>query len=159
MALDLYVGTVPAPVYDLTACTTDQLDQLEQQANEVVERIRDTKKGGSIIASLINRHQNRQFVRCTNQSVKTTAGARYDPTSTEFDLSNLSIVCFVGVVTYLPLPLIKSLVTNESATKWAEQIWQGKDPDTRWGTYYTCLTSVNSAWASMFVEGKSGRRS
>lgn len=153
MAPDLCLEGVPAADYDLTACNIEQLNQLESHANAIIDRIRDTKKGSGIVASLVTRHANRQFVRCTDQSVKTTATARYHPLTIDLDLSGLTTACFVGVVTYLPLPAVKSLVANNSAVKRAEEIWKGKPPDSRWAIYYERLTSVNQIYASMFLEG------
>lgn len=155
MNLEFSLQGVPALSYQYEQCNPDQLDFLTQQTNLIIARLEDAKKSASIISTLMTRLNNQYFVRCTTQSVSITAAARYDPAASDMDLHFLDIAFFVGLVTYLPLPTIRTLVANPAATRRAATIWQNHSVDPRWTVYFSRLTFVNEQWAALFLKGLS----
>ena len=152
----LIFRNVPAIHFPFVDCNLNQLNQLLRDT-ETLSRIFDqAKQAVSCLNLLFSRIHNNQVVRCTPQSVKVTAAARYTPSPPGggLDLSGISIKSFVGLVTFLPLLDIKVLANYRDALRRAGDFFGGQMPNARWGVYYTHRTACNPEWAQRFLDGK-----
>lgn len=152
---ELYLSGIPAKEYPFIDCDIEQLDRISSNTRDILQRVEHARKAVVTLSVLNARLSNGQVVRCTTQSVKTTAAARYDSNDTSMNLSGLPVILFVDLVTYLPLPDIKALAKNDDALRKAVQMCAHRQLDPRWSVYYTYLTSVNELWAKQFLEGQS----
>ena len=153
MANHLFFRNVPAIQFPFIECDLDQLSELSLYADALSELLDRAKRGVASLNLLQARVHNNQVVRCTLQSVKVTAAARYAPSPGGLDLSNITINSFVGLVTFLPLPDIKILANNTAALRKSDLFFERKEANARWGTYYTHLTACNPEWAQRFFHG------
>lgn len=153
MNLEFYLQDTSASVFQYQDCDAQQLDSLARQVTDISDRIKAARKGLSILSILQARLSNRQSVRCTVQSVEITATARYAPSTSDMDLSHLDLATFVGLVSYLPLPDLRNLISNVGATRKATEIWRNQPLDSRWAIYFTRLSDVNKQWADVFSKG------
>lgn len=154
MSEELYFGVIPVERYPFIDCHIEQLDRIAGNLRDALQRVEHARKAAITLSILNSRLSNGQIVRCTTQSVKTTAAARYDSNETSMDLSTIPIVFFVDLVTYLPLPDIKALTKNDEALHKAAQLCASRPLDPRWSVYYTCLATINEEWAKKFLEGQ-----
>lgn len=153
MADHLFFRNVPAIQFPFIECDLDQLSKLSLYADALLELLDQAKRGVACLNLLQARVRNNQIVRCTPQSVKVTAAARYAPSPGGLDLSSITMNTFVGLVTFLPLPDIKILAKTPTALHKSNLIFEQKEANARWGTYYTHLTACNSEWAQHFFHG------
>lgn len=75
----LFFYNVPATQFPFIECGLDQLDKLSTYTAALSELLDQAKRGVTTLNLLQTRIQNNQVVRCTPQSVKVTAAARYAP--------------------------------------------------------------------------------
>lgn len=113
----LFFCNVPAIQFPFIECDLGQLKQLSLYTDALSERLDQAKRGVASLNLLHARVHNNQVVRCTLQSVKVTAAARYAPSPGGLDLSSIKINSFVGLVTFLPLPDIKILANDTAALR------------------------------------------
>lgn len=145
----------PAIRFPFVDCNLNQLNQLSRDIETLSRLLDQAKRAVSCLNLLLSRVHNNQVVRCTSQSVKVTAAARYAPSTGDgIDLNGISISSFVGLVTFLPLPDIKILANNPDALRKADGFFEGAKLNARWGVYYTHLTACNPEWAQRFLDGK-----
>ncbi|KAH8689417.1 hypothetical protein BGW36DRAFT_365186 [Talaromyces proteolyticus] len=152
MADHLFFRNVPAIQFPFIECDLHQLNKLSLYVDTLSELLDQAKRGVASLNLLQARVHNNQVVRCTPQSVKVTAAARYAPSPGGLDLGNIAINSFVGLVTFLPLPDIKTLANNTAALRKSDLLFERKEVNARWGTYYTHLTACNSEWAQRFFQ-------
>jgi hypothetical protein len=89
------------------------------------------------------------------QSVKTTASARYAPHLTDgFNLSAVPIAFFVELVSFVPIPHLKTLSGHSETLRYVAELARGRSLHPQWGTYYTYLMKVNVEWAQRFSDGQ-----
>jgi hypothetical protein len=150
----LFFRNVPAIHFPFVDCNLDQLNQLSRDTDTLSKLLDQAKRAVSCLNLLLSRVHDNQFVRCTPQSVKVTAAARYAPSTAPLDLSSISINSFVGLVTFLPLPDIKTMAHNPDALRRADGFFERGKVNARWGVYYTHLTACNPEWAQCFLDGK-----
>lgn len=153
MADHFFFHNVPAIQFPFIECDLDQLNKLSLYADALSARLDEAKRGVASLNTLQDRFHNNRVVRCTPQSVKVTAAARYAPSPNGLDLSSITVNAFVGLVTFLPLPDIKTLAGNPAALHKCDFFFETKGPNARWGAYYTHLTACNPDWAQRFFHG------
>lgn len=156
MADHFYFHNIPAIQFPFIECDLDLLNKLSHYTEALSARLDQAKRGVACLNLLQARFHNNRVVRCTPQSVKVTAAARYAPSSDGgmlLDLSSVSINAFVGLVTFLPLPDIKTLASNADALRKCDVFFEKVGANPRWGTYYTQLTACNPDWAQRFFHG------
>lgn len=153
MADHFFFHNVPAIEFPFIECDLDQLNKLSVYVDALSARLDQAKRGVASLNLLQARFHNNRVVRCTPQSVKVTAAARYAPSSDGLDLSSITINAFVGLVTFLPLPDIKTLAGNADALRKCDLFFERIGVNARWGTYYTHLTACNPDWAQRLFHG------
>lgn len=149
----LYFRNIPALSFPFIQLPQVQLDFLLSNTRSLLETLERAKKGVVVLDHFQSRLSGKQVVRCTPQSVRVTAAARYAPNPDDLNLSSITTTLFVHLITYLPLPEIRVLAGNHDALHEASKISMNEDIDQRWGTYYTYLASVNKEWAQLFFIG------
>ncbi|CRG89852.1 hypothetical protein PISL3812_06891 [Talaromyces islandicus] len=113
------------------------------------QRLDEAKRGVAALNLLQARFHNNRAVRCTPQSVKVTAAARYAPNLDGLDLSSITVNAFVGLVTFLPLPDIKTLATKDRIppTQNASSHFSGDHPLSKEILFYLRgLKAKEKAW-------------
>ncbi|KAJ9612960.1 hypothetical protein H2200_002901 [Cladophialophora chaetospira] len=153
MAADeFYYRNTPAVRFPYVECDLEQLQTLTRNAQDILSVLEHTKKTVAALTLLQSRLSEQRAVRCTTQSVRATAAARYASVERHFDLSSIPVNVFVDLVTYLPLLDVKTLATSADALGKITQLFSSRSLSPRWGTYYTCLTSCNQEWAKLFFD-------
>lgn len=153
MCDQFYYRNVPAFSYPFIQLSEPQLDFLLNDTRAILEKLERAKKCAIVLDHFQSRLRQKQAVRCTPQSVRVTAAARYAPQTDDLDLTKIPTSLFIHLITYLPLPGIRVLAANQDVLREATKISMGGDVDQRWGTYYTCLGAVNKEWALLFFNG------
>lgn len=153
-APELRVNDAVISSFAFEGCDLKQLDALHDQANLIINKIKAAKKAASILVNLERRVDEGRFVRCTTESVQTTAAARYLPANNGSDLSRLSIKTFIGLVTYLPLPELRQLFLSGNVTSRLDQMFQRGMIDPRWRVYYERLLGIDPDWSSRMFQGQ-----
>jgi hypothetical protein len=145
---------LPATQFPYLKCSISQLEHLCTEARDVLERLERAKKGVVALSIFHNRLHNEQIIRSNVQSIKTTASARYAPLLTDgFDLSAVPIGLFVELVSFVPIPYLKTLAGHDETIRYAAELAKGRPLHAQWGTYYTFLMKINTEWAQRFSDG------
>lgn len=153
MADEFYYRNTPAVRFPYVECDLEQLQGLTRNAQNILSLLEYTKKSVAALALFQTRLYQNRVVRCTKQSVKVTASARYAPEDSSVDLRSIPVNVFVDLVTYLPLLEVKALVNNADALRRVTHLFCLRPLNHLWGTYYTYLTSCNKEWATLFFGG------
>jgi hypothetical protein len=149
------LGGLPATRFPYLQCNHSQLERLCTEAKAISEQLEQAKKGVTALGVFHNRLRNEQIVRSNAQSIKTTASARYAPLLADgFDLSAVPIGLFVELVSYVPIPYLKTLAGDGETLRYAAELAKGRPLHAQWGTYYTFLMKVNIEWAQRFSDGQ-----
>ena len=146
---------LPATQFPYLQCNISQLERLCTEAQAVSEQLEQAKKGVAALSVFRSRLHNEQIVRSNVRSIKTTASARYAPLLTDgFDLSAVPIGLFVELVSFVPIPYLKTLAGHGETLRHAAEVARGRPLHAQWGTYYTFLMKVNTGWAQRFSDGQ-----
>jgi hypothetical protein len=146
---------LPATQFPYLQCNISQLERLCTEAQTITEQLEQAKKGVAALSVFHSRLHNEQIVRSNVQSVKTTASARYALLLTDgFDLSAVPIGLFVELVSFVPIPYLKTLAGHGETLRHAAELARGRPLHAQWGTYYTFLMKVNTGWAQRFSDGQ-----
>jgi hypothetical protein len=146
---------LPATRFPYLQCNISQLEQLCTEVQAILEQLEQAKKGVTALNVFHHKLHNAQIVRSNVQSIRTTASARYAPLQTDgFDLSAVSIGLFIELVTFVPIPYLKTLAGHGETLRHAAELAKGRPLHAQWGTYYTFLMKVNAGWAQKFSDGQ-----
>ena len=98
MTDELYYRNIPTLRFPYVECDLEQLLRLTRNAQDILSLLEHNKKTVAALELFQARlHQNRA-VRCTKQSVTTTAAARYSAANDTFDLRNIPVKFPVDLV-------------------------------------------------------------
>lgn len=150
---EFYFRDFPAVLCPYIDLDQQQLNRLTRNAQDILNILEHTKKSVAALTLFRRRLRENRVVRCTIQSVKFTAAARYVPNSGECNLDDIPVNVFIDLVTYLPLLDVKVLAEDAYARRRLTQLFFDRPLNPRWGTYYTYLTRHNKDWAKCFFDG------
>jgi hypothetical protein len=149
------IDGLPATQFPYLQCNISQLERLCTEAQVISEQLEQAKKGVTALSVFHSRLHTRQIVRSNLQSIKTTASARYAPLLTDdFTLSAVPISLFVELVSFVPIPHLKTLAGQGETLRHAAELAKGRPLHAQWGTYYTFLMKVDTGWAQKFFDGQ-----
>lgn len=154
MADQFYYHNIPAVRFPYVECDIEQLRRLSGNAQDILSILEYTKRSVIAIGQFQARVDQNRVVRCTKNSVMTTAAARYGLVDPALDLRSVPINVFVDLVVFLPLIDIRTLANNADALRKVTQLFSSRALNPRWGTYHTYLTECNAIWAKRFFSGK-----
>ncbi|KAF1984816.1 hypothetical protein K402DRAFT_136958 [Aulographum hederae CBS 113979] len=144
---------LPATQFPYLQCNVSRLDSLCAEAKAISDQLEQAKKGVAALSIFHSRLHKEQMVRSNVQSIKTTASARYAPLQPDaFDLSAIPVSLFVELVSFVPIPYLKTLAGHGETLRYAADLARGRPLHAQWGTYYTFLMKVNPEWAQRFSD-------